>query len=56
MVHNGDPTISKCNSHICEATHLERREERSVASNHHDEEANSILIDYMYNGYSESFG
>ena len=48
MVRNGDPTISKCNSHIYEATHLERREERSVASNHHDEEANSILIDYIW--------
>lgn len=42
--------------HIYEATDMKRREERSVSSNHHDEEANSILIDDMYNADSESFG
>ncbi|KAM3738839.1 hypothetical protein ACB098_09G161500 [Castanea mollissima] len=42
--------------HIYEATDMKRREERSVASNHYDEEANSILTDDMYNADSESFG
>lgn len=58
MVLNRDPAVRKASRAISrvEATRVDRKEKRSVASKHDDEEANFILTDDLYNGDSESIG